>query len=112
MTRTSARVSVQSRPAPGVRGEVHPLRSVVRQHADHCFRDTDGVTRDAARMLEIMSTWRPNRSDWEVGVRRNAAFNPDLQVVVSSDLRISYPQGDEPPGERSLLFTIVPRDRT
>jgi hypothetical protein len=87
-----------------------PLRAVVLRYPDSCFLDTDGVTRDAARMLELMGRWRPQCSDREVGVRRNGAFNPDLHVVVSEDRRIRYPHGAEPPGERGLLFTIVPRD--
>jgi hypothetical protein len=111
MSRMNARARVQSTSATAPGEEERPLRSVVLQHTDHCFLDTDGVTRDAARMLEIMGRWRPHCSDGEAGVRRNSAFNPDLRVVVSSDLRISYPRGDEPSGDRSLLFTIVPRDR-
>jgi hypothetical protein len=111
MTRTSGRALVQNRPDPVPGGEERPLRAVVLEHADRCFLDTDGVTRDAARMLEIMGNWRPHRSDGEAGVRRNGVFNPNLRVVVSSDLRICYPRGVEPPGERVLLFTIVPRDK-
>ena len=59
-----------------------PLRVVVLDHADQCFLDTDGVTRDAARMLQIMENWRPQRWDGQARVRRNAAFDPDLPVVV------------------------------
>ncbi len=111
MTRSRGDVSVQNGPASVRADEVRPLRAIVLQHPEQCFRDTDGVTRDAARMLEIMSTWRPHCSDGEAGVRRNSAFNPRLHVVVTSDQRICYPHGVEPPGECALLFTIVPRDR-
>jgi hypothetical protein len=33
------------------------LHEVVDQHRDHCFLDTDRVTRDAGHMLELMATW-------------------------------------------------------
>ena len=89
--------------------EIGSLRAVVLEHDDHCFLDTDGVTRDAARMLAIMDGWRPNRSDLEAGVRRNGAFDPELPVVVTDDVRICYPRGVRPAGEHKLLFTIVPR---
>jgi hypothetical protein len=89
---------------------LYTLRQVVEQHRDRCFRDTDGVTRDAGRMLEIMDGWRPNRSDKQAGVTRNRAFDPALLVVVTSDARVSYAAGAAHPGEPSLLFTIVPPD--
>jgi hypothetical protein len=85
------------------------LRTVVCEYADCCFLDTDGVTRDAARMLQIMDAWRPKCSDREAGVRRNVAFDPNLHVVVDADRRICYPDGVEHRGQPALLFTIVPR---
>ena len=87
--------------------EAAPLRAVVLAHADQCFLDTDGVTRDAARMLQIMDSWHPNRSDGRAGVRRNVAFDPDLSVVVHDHTRICYRQIEEHRGEPALLFTIV-----
>ena len=87
--------------------EAAPLRVVVLDHADQCFLDTDGVTRDAARMLQIMDSWHPNRSDGRAGVRRNAAFDPDFPVVVHDHTRICYRQIEEHRGEPALLFTIV-----
>lgn len=87
-----------------------PLRTVVLQYSGQCFLDTDGVTRDAVRMLEIMDGWLPNRSDDEAGVRRNGAFDPNLRVVVVAGMRICNPASVERPGQPALLFTIVPRD--
>lgn len=105
-------VAIVIRPLAGTGDEATmSLRGAVLQHADHCFRDTDGITRDATRMLEIMARRRPDCSDREAGVRRNRAFDPDLGVVVTDDQRIRYPPGVAPAGEPSLLFTIVPRDR-
>jgi hypothetical protein len=86
------------------------LREVVEQHYDHCFLDTDGVTRDAGRMLQVMATWRPNRSDRHAGITRNHAFNSALPVVVSSDARISYAGDAVHPGDPAVLFSIVPPD--
>ncbi|HZU11614.1 MAG TPA: hypothetical protein VFB58_02150 [Chloroflexota bacterium] len=87
-----------------------PLRAVVHDFADRCFLDTDGVTRDAHRMVEIMDGWRPHRSDDRAGVRRNEAFDPDLPVVVEMDTRILHARETEHPGKPDLLFTIVPRE--
>lgn len=101
-TRPPAVAPVQERP--------RPLRAVVQDHADRCFLDTDGVTRDARRMLEIMNSWRPHRSDGEAGVRRNTAFNPELLVVIIDDSRICYPEETEHPGQPTLLFTMVPEE--
>lgn len=112
MPRTSDRPRLHNRLAPVLMEEARPLRSVVLQHADRCFLDTDGVTRDAARMLDIMDSWRPNRSDGEAGVRRNGAFNPELPVVVFAGTRICYPESAEHPGQPALLFTIVARGIT
>ena len=84
-----------------------PLRVVVLDHADQCFLDTDGITRDAARILQVMDSWHPNRSDGRAGVRRNAAFDPDFPVVVHDHTRIGYRQIEEHRGEPALLFTIV-----
>ena len=111
MRRTSERVHAQQSPTPVLMGVAAGLRTVVLQHADRCFLDTDGVTRDASRMLQIMDGWRPNRSDGEAGVRRNAAFAPDLEVVVTSDLRICYPPDVKRRSGPALLFTIVPPER-
>ena len=91
--------------------EAAPLRVVVLAHANQCFLDTDGVTRDAARMLQIMENWRPQRWDGQARVRRNEAFDPNLPVVVHDDTRICYPHAVEHRGQPALLFTIVPRDR-
>lgn len=88
---------------------VRTLRDVVEEHADLCFLDTDGVTRDAGRMLQIMDGWQPRQSDIAAGVRRNGAFDPDLPVVVSGN-HVRYPSGSEHPGQKDLLFTLVPRD--
>ena len=110
MTQESGRVPVQNLPASVPDDETRPLRTVVLEHADLCFRDTDGITRDAARMLEIMDTWQPNRSDAEAGVWRNTAFDPQLRVVVVADAQICYPDSAEHLGQPSLLFTIVSRD--
>jgi hypothetical protein len=62
------------------------------------------------RMLELMATWCPNRSDRQAGITRNDAFYPALPVVVSSVGRISCAIDVVLPGEPSLLFTIVPPD--
>jgi hypothetical protein len=90
--------------------DLQTLREVVEQHHCHCFVDTDGVTRDAERMLQLMDTWRPNRSDGRAGIKRNHAFNPALPVIVSSGDRISYALDVIVPGEPSLLFSIVQPD--
>ncbi|GAC1474473.1 MAG: hypothetical protein PVSMB7_29530 [Chloroflexota bacterium] len=87
-----------------------PLRTVVQDHADACFLDTDGVTRDAGRMMQIMDSWHPKRTDGQAGIRRNTAFDPTLSVVVRSGTRIYYAAPDKGGGQPDLLFTIVPRD--
>lgn len=90
--------------------EAAPLRAVVLAHADQCFLDTDGITRDAARMLKIMETWHPQRSDGQAGVRRNEAFDPNLSVIVHDGVRICYPRAVEHRGQPTLLFTMVAPD--
>lgn len=96
------------RPSLGSNEEAALLRAVVLAHADQCFLDTDRITRDATRMLQLMDSWHPNRSDGQAGVRRNEAFDPDLPVVVHDYTRICYQQTEEHRGELALLFTIVP----
>lgn len=86
------------------------LRAVVHDYADSCFLDTDGITRDAQRMVEIMDGWQPHRSDAKAGVRRNTAFDPNRPVVVDKGTRILYARGTEHPGQPALLFTIVPNE--
>src|SRR5437868_1890648 len=107
MDLTGSRIKAQTQAASVPREEVRLLHAVVQTYADRCFLDTDGVTRDATRMFEIMQRWQPNRSDREAGVRRNSAFDPDLQVVVCAETRICYPEETEHPGQPALLFTIV-----
>ena len=87
------------------------LREVVELHRHDCFVDTDRITRDADRMLQLVAAWTANRSDAQAGVTRNHAFNPALPVVVSPAGRIVYAPHAGPPGEPSLLYTIVPPDR-
>lgn len=88
---------------------VRTLREVVEEQADRCFLDTDGVTRDAGRMRQIMDGWQPGQTDTAAGVRRNNAFDPDLPVVVSGT-HVRYAPGSEHPGQKDILFTLVPRD--
>lgn len=93
----------------GPQHEARTLRDIVEDNADLCFLDTDGVTRDAERMLQIMDSWQPRQSDTAAGVRRNGAFDPDLPVVVAGT-HVRYPPGSEHPGQKDILFTLVPRD--
>ena len=111
MVHTRNHTSSDFVPTPSTTSEVvAPLRVVVLAHADQCFRDTDGITRDAARMVQIMESWHPKRSDGQAGVRRNGAFDPDLPVTVQDDTRICYPHAVEHRGQPTLLFTIVAPD--
>ena len=86
------------------------LRDVVERNADKCFQDTDRVTRDAARMTELMDRWLPDQTDHAARVKRNVALNPHLPVVVADGRRIIHASSAPHPGGVSLLFTIVSRD--
>jgi len=110
MRRTAPHTAVGSLSAAAVEDVTVRLRDVVLQYAGRCFLDTDGVTRDATRMMTIMDSWRPHRSDRQAGVRRNSAFDPRLPVVVVAGSQICHPPGTTHPGQPALLFTIVPRD--
>jgi hypothetical protein len=89
---------------------VQTLRDVVEQHAERCFLDTDGVTRDAQRMIELMEQWTPNRTDRQAGVRHNRVFNPTSIVVVLPDGRICAADETRDQREPALLFSIVAAD--
>lgn len=96
-------------PAVALEHEERTLRGVVEDNADLCFLDTDGVTRDATRMLQIMNGWQPRRSDLAAGVRRNSAFDPDLPVIIAGT-HVRYSPECEHPGQKDILYTLVPRD--
>lgn len=108
MPKTDQAVMAEA-PAKVPANEVRTLRGVVEDNANLCFLDTDGVTRDAARMLQIMDGWQPRQTDTAAGVRRNSAFDPDLPVVVAGT-HVRYPPQSDHPGQKDILFTLVPRD--
>lgn len=107
MPRTRAGLIERERAARVSQSAELSLRSVVQAHADCCFLDTDGVTRSATRMLQILDGWRSRRTDREAGVRRNGAFDPNLPVVLTAGTRICHPERISHPGQPELLFTIV-----
>ncbi len=104
----TVQLPIADEPAAAAEPEVRTLRRVIEDNSNLCFLDTDGVTRDAARMAQIMDGWHPNRSDSSAGVRRNCAFDPDLPVVVSGS-HVRYPPRSDHPGQKDILFTLVPR---
>lgn len=109
MVPRSVRSAVAERPVVVQEEDVRTLRTVVQENAGLCFLDTDGVTRDAARMMQIMDGWQPKQSDSSAGVRRNSAFDPHLPVVVTGK-HVRYPSQTDHPGQTDVLFTLVPAD--
>lgn len=110
MPRTHGRTATVPVPDTAPLSSARPLRAIIEAYADRCFLDTDGVTRDARRMLALLDDWRPNRSDAQAGVRRNRAFDPHLMAVVAADSEIYYAPDSEDTGQLVLLFTLVPPD--